>query len=78
MTEKLKNSHIFEPNHNNKNLERIKKWVEAEDFSALDLMAIVCMKLAALPQTRSNTVTRWTDTLQIRSERYNFIIAKVV
>lgn len=77
MRERLKCSHIFEPDHNNKNFERIKEWVEMSDLSITDLMAIICTKFAQLIQVRSNTITRLINTVQIYGERYNFIIAKV-
>lgn len=74
----IKCTNCFEKGDNNKNRELISKWVETEDFSIRDLMAIVCAKFARLPKVRSNSVTRITDTIQICDDRYNFIIAKVV
>lgn len=71
-------NHIFEKGHNNKGWGKIEKWVEDEDICANDLMALVCTKFGALPQVRSNEVTKNETKLMVAGDIYKITIEKEV
>lgn len=74
----IKTSHIFEKGHINKGWEKIEKWIEDEDICANDLMALVCTKFGALPQVRSNEVTKNETRLMVAGDIYKITIEKEV
>lgn len=74
----IKTSHIFEKGHNNRGWAKIEKWVVDEDICANDLMALVCTKFGALPQVRSNEVTKNETQLMIAGNIYKITIEKEV
>ncbi len=74
----IKTSHIFEKGHINKGWEKIEKWIEDEDICANDLMALVCTKFGALPQVRSNELTKNETRLMVAGNIYKITIEKEV
>lgn len=74
----IETSHIFEKGHSNKGWEKIEKWIEDEDICANDLMALVCTKFGALPQVRSNEVTKNETRLIVAGDIYKITIEKEV
>lgn len=74
----IRTSHIFEKGHNNKNWEKIEKWIEDEDICGADLMAIVCAKFGSLPQVRGNEVIKQSTRLMVAGEIYKITIEKEV
>lgn len=72
----IKISHIFEKGNANKNWKKIEKWIDDEDVSGADLMAIVCAKFGSLPQVRSNEITEYSTRLMVAGEIFKITIEK--
>lgn len=58
--------------------EKIEKWIKDEDICANDLMALVCTKFGALPQVRSNEITKNETRLMVAGDIYKITIEKEV
>ncbi len=74
----VKTSHIFDKKHINKGWEKIEKWIEDEDVCVNDLLALVCTKFGAVPQVRSNEVTKDETRLFVAGDTYKITIEKEV
>lgn len=72
----MKVSQIFEKGHNNKNWERIEKWIDDEDICGNDLMALVCAKFGQLPQVKSNQVLQYSTKIMVAGDIYEITIKK--
>lgn len=75
--DKLKISRIFEKGHNNRNWEKIEKWIEDEAVCAIDLMALVCAKFGQQLQVRSNERLKNETKLMVAGDIYRITIEKV-
>lgn len=78
MTDKLQVWKIFEKGHNNKNWEKIEKWIEDESICGTELKAILCARFGNLPQVKTNQVTEHKTNLMVAGAIYEITLRKVV
>ena len=75
---KNKCSNVFEKGHSNRGWEKIEKWIEDDDISANDLMALVCAKFGLLPQVKNNEITKDKTKIMLAGDLYEITIRKVI
>lgn len=78
MTDKFKVWKIFEKGHNNKNWEKIEKWIDDESICGAELKAILCARFGDLPQVRNNSIIEDSTKLMVAGDIYEITIRKVV